>query len=137
MTLRFSLVDGWPNRIRDGKRFVQGHTATASSGSSPCFGHCSGRSHISPLKDQAGQSLSLSAWEGLEKRWNWSLGIFIEGMNNRVAVFSSSSWDPSPDRASTSAGAPKGSGGIDLSSILKLAGAPTCHEPALLPALRS
>ena len=93
--------------------------------------------HISPLKNQAGQSLSLSAWEGLEKRWNWSLEIFIEGMSNRVAVLSSPLWDPPPDRASTSAGEPKGSGGIDLSSILKLAGARTCYEPALLPAPRS
>ena len=93
--------------------------------------------HVSPLKDRARQSLPLSAWEGLEERGNWTLEILIEGMNNRVAAFSAPWWDSSPDRASTSAGEPKGSGWIYLSSILKLAGAPTCYGPALLPAPRS
>lgn len=45
ITLLFSLADGWPNRIREGRRFAQGHTAKASSVSSPCFGPCPGRSH--------------------------------------------------------------------------------------------
>ena len=93
--------------------------------------------HVSPLKDRARQSLPLSAWEGLEERGNQSLEILTEGMNNTVAAFSSLSWGSSPDRASTSAGEPKGSGWIYLSSILKLAGAPTCYGPALLPAPRS
>lgn len=39
--------------------------------------------HVSPLKDQARESLPLSTWEGLEERGNWSLEIFVEGMNNR------------------------------------------------------
>lgn len=85
---------------------------------------------VSPLKDPSGRGRSFPfCLGGLGQEMEQSLEIFMEGKNNGVADFL-------PRLGLTSVGAPKGSGWIYLTSILRRASAPTCYEPALFPALR-